>query len=109
MLWARHAGYLALLLLVREMLRKNDQPGPPLTFQALAKTLDVSRTHVRKIFADAAAKGFVRVGGRGGHEVTILEPLRQAHDHWICEMGAGYDALTLQALALMERGKDALV
>jgi DNA-binding IscR family transcriptional regulator len=103
MFWTRHAGYLALLLVARESIRAAGEERSPMTFSTIAKTLNVSRTHVRAIFTDAEANGFVKLGGRGGHEVTIMPPLRQAHDRWIAQMGAGYDALTLQALATLER------
>jgi DNA-binding GntR family transcriptional regulator len=47
----------------------------------LGDRFGVSRTHVRKIVAEAEAAGLVRLHGRGGHRVEILPRFLASYDH----------------------------
>jgi hypothetical protein len=95
---ARHAGYLAFLLVVRATLAGDEQGT---SFSAIADRLGVSRTHIRVLFAEAERDHYVGLGGKGGRSITILPPLWDAFDRFLGDLESGHDALGQFALRLM--------
>ena len=92
----RQAGYLALLLIARAQLR--DEAGPNWT--ALSETLGVARSHLRSLFSDAQAAGYVALRPRSRRPVEILPALWDAYDRFLAGVHADQDALAQSVFAL---------
>ena len=74
----------------------------------MAERLGVSRTHIRALFSDAAARGLVEFGRRGGHDVALTPVMIAAFDRFLADMGAQYDrvmSLVHQTYALANEGR----
>ncbi len=95
---SRNAGYCAFLLVAQAALSRYPREQ---SFGSIADRLGVSRTHVRNIFVDAEAAGFVSCEGKPGSPVEILPPLWQAYDDFLADMQAGQDAIAQAAFATL--------
>jgi hypothetical protein len=96
MFLARDAGYLAFLLVAQAALEGADQDT---SFVSMAQRLGVSRTHVRNLFVEAEAAGYVRLVEQRHHPVEILPPLWEAYDHFVADVQADQDAIAQAAFA----------
>jgi DNA-binding transcriptional MocR family regulator len=103
MFLARDAGYLAFLLVAQAELSKSDR-GP--SFTSMSDDLGVSRTHIRNLFVEAEAAGYVRLGARR-RPVEILPPPWEAYDRFVADVQADQDAIAQIAFARL-RETDAL-
>ena len=93
----RDAGLLALLIVAQASLAGR---GEALSFAAIGNRLAVSRTHISKLFAQAQAAGYVRLGKKGaGAPIEILPPLWEAYDHFLADILANHDAIAQAAFA----------
>lgn len=99
------AGYMAFLLIARsELLGSDAHHGP--SYIDIADRLGVSRTHVRKLLAEAEAAGYVTVGAKGGRGVKILPPMWDAFNEFLADMESGHDAIAQTAFrALREEAQ----
>ena len=95
MFLVRDAGYLAFLLVAQAELADN---GETVSFTVVAKRLGVSRTHIRNLFLEAEAAGFIRLGDAGA-PVTILPALWTAYDHFLADVQSAQDAIAQIAFA----------
>ena len=71
------------------------RPGP--TWTALSDDLGVSRSHLRSLFGEAEAAGYVRLGTR--RPVEVLPSLWDAYDRFLANMQADQDAIAQTAFA----------
>jgi DNA-binding MarR family transcriptional regulator len=102
LLLSRDAGYLAFLLVAQAAL--SDGRHRPSSFTAIAEPLGVSRTHVRNLFVEAEAAGYVRLGrGRGG-PVEIMPSMWEAYDQFLADVEADQDAIAQAAFAGLKVG-----
>ena len=90
---ARDAGYLALLLIAQAQLSGGDGP----TWSSMADDLGVSRAHLRTLFAEAEAAGYVRLLAGRKRPVDILPALWTAYDAFLAEVEADQDAIAQAA------------
>lgn len=95
MFLARDAGYLAFLLVAHAELEGS---GQDVSFAAMAKLLGVSRTHIRNLFLEAQAAGYVRLD-HSSRPVRILPPLWEAYDRFLADVQAAQDAIAQVAFA----------
>jgi hypothetical protein len=96
---ARHAGYLALLLVARAMLPNAPAIEQAASYTAVATRLGVSRTHVRRLFEVATAAGHVTLHAQGGRVERVQPRLWHALDRFIAELAARHDAIAKLAFA----------
>ena len=85
---ARDAGYLALLLVLQAQLS-----GECMSWTAMAGTLGVARSHLRRVFGEAEAAGYVRLPGVRGSAVEVLPELWRAYDQFLAGVEADQDAI----------------
>jgi len=98
--FARHGGYLALLMVMRSLLA--DRVGDETTsYAALAQRLGVSRSHVRKLFVDAAAAGLLELSREGGRVMAIRPSLQTAFDRFVADITARRAAIAQSAFAAL--------
>jgi DNA-binding MarR family transcriptional regulator len=102
MFLTRDAGYLAFLLVAQTELA--DREG--LSFTSMARRLGVSRTHIRNLFVEAEAAGYVRLGPKR-RPVELMPLLRDAYDRFLADVQADQDAIAQIAFANL-READAL-
>jgi len=95
MFLVRDAGYLAFLLVAQAELADN---GETVSFTVVAKRLGVSRTHIRNLFLEAEAAGFIRLGDAGA-PVTILPALWTAYDRFLADVQSAQDEIAQIAFA----------
>jgi hypothetical protein len=95
MFLARDAGYLAFLLVAQAELAGTDG----VSFTSMAQRLGVSRTHIRNLFVEAEAAGYVRLGPKRSHPVEIMPPLHDAYDRFLADVQADQDAVAQIAFA----------
>jgi plasmid maintenance system antidote protein VapI len=95
MFLARAAGYLAFLLVAQAELAGREG----LSFTAMARRLGVSRTHIRNLFAEAEAAGYVRLGAKRSRPVEIMPVLRDAYDLFVADVQADQDKIAQIAFA----------
>jgi DNA-binding MarR family transcriptional regulator len=95
MFLSRDAGYLAFLLAAQAELADSDG----LSFTSMAQRLGVSRTHIRNLFVEAEAAGYVRLGPKGSRPVVIMPMLREAYDRFLADVQADQDAIAQIAFA----------
>jgi DNA-binding MarR family transcriptional regulator len=95
MFLARDAGYLAFLLVAQTELAGSDG----LSFTSIAHRLGVSRTHVRNLFLEAEAAGYVRLGRKRGRPVEFMPALRDAYDLFVADVQADQDKIAQIAFA----------
>ena len=100
MFLSRDAGYLAFLLVAQAAHRESDRK---LSFASIGDRLNVSRTHIRNLFVEAEAVGFVRLGQKRGGAVEILPPLWDAYDHFLADVQARQDAIAQVAFANLRK------
>ncbi|MGU3538905.1 hypothetical protein [Methylobacterium sp. A54F] len=100
MFLARDAGYLAFLLAAGAELQADDTEA---TFTSFAAHLGVSRTHIRNLFAEAEAAGYVRLGRDLGRPVQIMPVLWDAYDRFLADVQADQDAIAQSAFAVLRR------
>jgi DNA-binding MarR family transcriptional regulator len=98
---SRDAGYLALLLVAWAILSKAD--SKELSYTAIAGHLGVSRTHIRKLFVEAATGGYVNISG--GRVLEIRPPLWEAFDRFLADLEAGRDAIAQKAFASLKESR----
>jgi len=95
MFLARDAGYLAFLLVAQAEFA--DSEG--LSFASIAHRLGVSRTHIRNLFVEAEAAGYVRLGPKPSRPVEIMPALRSAYDLFLADVQADQDKIAQIAFA----------
>lgn len=95
MFLARDAGYLAFLLVAQAELADSAET---MSFTEIARRLGVSRTHIRNLFLEAEAAGYVRLGDPGT-PVTILPALWRAYDHFLADVQSAQDEIAQIAFA----------
>ena len=105
MFLSRDAGYLAFLLAARAELADGDG----LSFTSMAQRLGVSRTHIRNLFVEAEAAGYVRLGPKGSRPVEILPVLRDAYDRFLADVQADQDAIAQIAFARLREADTSLM
>ena len=91
MFLARDAGYLAFLLAAQAEFADAEQS---VSFTSIAGRLGVSRTHIRKLFVEAEAAGYVRLHQQRRRAVEIMPLLWQAYDHFLADVQADQDVIT---------------
>ena len=96
MFLSRDAGYLAFVLAAQAALSDSDQD---LSFASIADRLGVSRTHIRNLFVEAEAAGYVRLDQGRGRLAEISPPLWLAYDHFLADMQSDQDAIAQVAFA----------
>ena len=96
MFLARDAGYLAFLLAAQAELSDRDR-GP--SFTSMSADLGVSRTHIRNLFVEAEAAGYVRLGRKRSRQVEIMPPLWEAYDRFVADVQADQDTIAQIAFA----------
>jgi DNA-binding GntR family transcriptional regulator len=77
-----------------------------LSFTSMAHRLGVSRTHIRNLFVEAEAAGYVRLGPKR-RPVELMPLLRDAYDRFLADVQADQDAIAQIAFANL-READAL-
>jgi hypothetical protein len=95
MFLARDAGYLAFLLVAQA----DFGGGDGLSFASIAQRLGVSRTHIRNLFVEAEAAGYVRLGPKHSGPVEIMPALRDAYDRFVADVEADQDQIAQIAFA----------
>jgi DNA-binding MarR family transcriptional regulator len=95
MFLTRDAGYLAFLLVAQAELADSEE----LSFTSMARRLGVSRTHIRNLFVEAEAAGYVRLGPKRSRPVEIMPVLRDAYDRFLADVQADQDAVAQIAFA----------
>ena len=95
---ARDGGYLALLLVLQAHLLERDGP----TWTAMSEALGASRSHLRSLFAEAEAAGYVCLDGR--RPVNISPLLWSAYDDFLSGVEADQDAIAQVAFASLDSG-----
>ncbi len=81
MLFFNHAaGHIVSASLIQAAMTAHDLHAA-VPYGDLGERFGVSRTHVRKIVAEAQDAGLVRLHGRGGHRVEILPRFWASYDH----------------------------
>src|SRR4030081_3534013 len=91
----RDAGYLAFLLVAQAEFADSDD----LSFTSMAHRLGVSRTHIRNLFVEAEAAGYVRLSPKRSRPVEIMPVLRDAYDLFVADVQADQDAIAQIAFA----------
>lgn len=94
MFLARDAGYLAFLLLAHAQLAGREHA---VSFTGMASDLGVSRTHVRNLFREAEAAGYVRLNATGTRPVEITPPLWTSYDRFLADVQVGQHAIAQAA------------
>jgi hypothetical protein len=89
MFLARDAGYLAFLLVAQAEFAGSEG----LSFKSVADRLGVSRTHIRNLFVEAEAAGYVRLGPKPSRPVEIMPALRGAYDLFLADVQADQDKI----------------
>ncbi|MEJ0070121.1 MAG: hypothetical protein WDO24_16965 [Pseudomonadota bacterium] len=79
----RAAGPLVLAALLQAALAEPDGVHAAVPYADVGARFGVSRTHVRELLVAAAARGLMRLHGRGGHRVEILPALWSGYDRSI--------------------------
>jgi len=87
---SRDAGYLAFLLAAQAELADAEET---VSFTSIAGRLGVSRTHIRNLFVEAEAAGYVRLHAQGRRAVEIMPPLWEAYDHFLADVQADQDVI----------------
>jgi DNA-binding MarR family transcriptional regulator/DNA-binding transcriptional regulator YhcF (GntR family) len=100
LLLSRDAGYLAFLLVAQATLSGGEHRP---SFTAVAEPLGVSRTHVRNLFVEAEAAGYVRLGRGGGGLVEIMPSMWEAYDRFLADVEADQDAIAQTAFAGLKK------
>jgi hypothetical protein len=95
MFLSHDAGYLAFLLVAQADLADSDD----LSFRSIAHRLGVSRTHIRNLFVEAEAAGYVRLGPKRSRPVEIMPVLRDAYDRFLADVQADQDTIAQIAFA----------
>lgn len=93
---SRDAGYLAFLLAAQAELAHTEET---VSFTSIARRLGVSRTHLRNLFVEAEAAGYVRLHPQGRRAVEIMPPLWEAYDHFLADVQADQDVIAQIAFA----------
>jgi hypothetical protein len=95
---ARDAGFMLPLLAIQSA--RAGAPVDAASFTTIARRVGVSRTHVRNIFTDAAAAGFVSLDGEAG-TVRLLPRFWPAYDRGVADMESACDAIAQRAFAVV--------
>ncbi|WP_157215856.1 hypothetical protein [Flavisphingomonas formosensis] len=93
----RDAGALILAQVVQDA-----QHGRNSSFDAIGRRFAVSRTHVRLLLQDAAARGLMRLHGRGGQQVDLLPPLWSMLDRFVSDGMSAHDLTAAVARRALE-------
>lgn len=96
MFLARDAGYLAFLMLA--CARITGREGD-LSFTGIAETLGVSRTHIRNLFREAEAAGYVRMNARGTSPIDITPALWSSYERFLADVQIGQHLIAGHAFA----------
>jgi hypothetical protein len=96
MFLARDAGYLAFLVVAQAQLSGRSHV---VSFASMSRELGVSRTHIRNLFMEAEAAGYVRCNPKPGQAVEILPLLWEAYDRFLADVQADQDAIARIAFA----------
>jgi hypothetical protein len=73
-------------------------PNAEIPYIEAADRFGVSRTHVRNLMNDAQAAGLVRIGGRGGRNITILPRFWASYDRGLAVGMYLHDAVNIVAM-----------
>jgi hypothetical protein len=92
----RDAGYLAFLLVAQAAQQLN---GAGLSYTEIAQRLGVSRTHIRNLFVDAEAGGYIDLSENRGRVSKIRPRLWDAFHIFLAETQARRDAIAQMAFA----------
>lgn len=104
MMFFRHAaGYPIVATLLRAAMERADDPHAAVPYVNLGDQFGVSRTHVRKLFAESEQAGLLELHGRGGHKVTILPRMWAVHDRGIAGGMYVHDMVYVAALRFAQR------
>jgi plasmid maintenance system antidote protein VapI len=105
MFLARDVGYLAFLLVTQAELAGSDG----LSFTSMARLLGVSRTHIRNLFVEAEAAGYVRLAAKRNRRVQIMPALRNAYDLFVADVHAEQDKVAQIAFANLREADASLM
>lgn len=73
-------------------------PSAEVPYIEAADRFGVSRTHVRNLMNDAQAAGLVKIGGRGGRNITILPRFWTSYDRGLAVGMYLHDAVNIVAM-----------
>ena len=91
MLFFNHAGgHIVSASLIQAAMAAHDLHAA-VPYGDVGERFGVSRTHVRKIVAEAQDAGLVRLHGRGGHRVEVLPRFWASYDHGLAVGMFGHD------------------
>jgi DNA-binding GntR family transcriptional regulator len=96
MFLARNAGYLALMVVAQAQLAGRSHE---VSFASISRDLGLSRTHIRNLFIEAEAAGYVRCNPKSGQVVEISPLLWEANDRFLAGVQANQDAIARIAFA----------
>ncbi|OYY72401.1 hypothetical protein [Sphingomonas sp. 28-63-12] len=99
------AAFLILTTLAGDASRANSDSAT-VPYAALARRFSVSRTHVRRILAEAQANGWVQLAGARERSVVLQPPLLQALDRFIAEAMSNHDRTGRAAERLLLAASD---
>ncbi|WP_139234361.1 hypothetical protein [Methylobacterium pseudosasicola] len=97
MFLARDAGYLAFLLLAQAQITGRERD---LSFTEMSADLGVSRTHIRNLFREAEAAGYVRLNIRGTCPVEITPSLWASYERFLADVQVGQHVIAQVAFAI---------
>lgn len=99
---ARDAGYLAFLLLACAQITGRQHA---LSFTGMATDLGVSRTHIRNLFREAEAAGYVRLDTRGTSPVEITPTMWESYEAFLADVQAEQHSIAQEAFALQRKAQ----
>jgi hypothetical protein len=76
----RAGGFMVLAALLQAAMAGDDPTHAAVPYGDVGDRFDISRTHVRRLPADAEAAGLARLRARGGQRVELLPRLWASHD-----------------------------
>ncbi len=80
MMFFEHAGgFMVIAALLQAALATGDASHAAVPYADVGERFGLSRTHVRRLLAEAEAAGLVKLHARGGHRVEILPRLWASH------------------------------
>jgi DNA-binding MarR family transcriptional regulator len=104
---SRDAGMMILIKLAQAARDAGKSAAEGLTYADIGARFGVSRTHVRKVLADAESAGLVHLSGRGGERVQLTPAVMRVLDRFIADAMSGHDLLYKIALGRMSTQRSA--